>query len=320
MKTFVIESPRNLVVEEQPLKLLESTVKVKITRALITETDLALYAGKDQDKLPVVPCRIATGLVSEASDTSVFHKGERVLLSPYLADKVHGFTCNGFLRDYAIVPEEYLISLPEGISDDESVLADYVALATECLNVVDIKKHEYIVILGTGTFSLILAQLAAYYRSIPILVGKNEEHLEFAENMGISYRINSDKQDVQQRIMEITSGLMANCTVFECVQGINPQYALTLTAEGGNVCVAGFSAYTNKLSVDMRSILNKGLRVIGVTSGKENLMSAINLLANKVVDVNGLVQNTVDFDNTAEAFEKMCDSDEDSKDIYVLID
>lgn len=320
MKTFIIDSPKNITIEEQPLKLLASTVKVKITRTIISETDVALYSGKDGDKLPVVPCRIATGLVSEADDTSSFHKGERVLLSPYLANKVHGLTCNGFLRDYAIVPEEYLISLPEGITDDEAVLSDYVALASSCLDVVGIKEHQYIAILGTGTFSLILAQLSAYYRAIPILVGKNEENLQFAEDMGISYRINSDNQDVQQKIMEITSGEMANCTVFECVQGINPQLALSLTADRGKVCITGFSAYTNRLSVDIRSILNKELNVVGVSSGREAIMSAINLLANKVIDVDGIVTNRVNFEDAGEVFAKLSEGDENTKDVYVNVD
>lgn len=320
MKTFIINSPNNISIEEQPLKLLESTVKVKITRTIISETDVALFLGKDAEKLPIVPCRIATGLVSEADDTSSFHKGERVLLSPYLANKIHGLTCNGFLRDYAIVPEEYLISLPEGVTDDEAVLADYVALASTCLSVVDVKEHQYIVILGTGTFSLILAQLSAYYRAIPVLVGKNEENLEFAEDMGISYRINSDNQDVQQKIMEITSGEMANCTVFECVQGINPQLALSLTSDSGKVCITGFSVYMNKLSVDIRSILNKQLNVVGVSCGRESIMTAINLLANKVVDVDGLVKNRVAFEDAGERFSKLGDGDENAKDVYVDVD
>lgn len=320
MKAYVIDSPRNIVLEEQPLKLLDGTVKVKITRTIISSTDLALYSGKDSEKLPIVPARIATGLVSEADDTSSFHKGERVLLSPYLADKVHGLTCNGFLRDYAILPEEYLISLPEGVTDDDGVLADYVALASSCLNVVDIKEHKYIVILGTGVFPLILAQLSQYYRAIPILVGKDEENLELAEYIGISYRVNSEKQDVQQRIMEITSGDMADCTVFECVQGINPQLAISLTSKGGKVCIAGFSAYMNKLSVDMRGILTRELNVVGVASGKESIMTAINLLANKVVNVRGLVKNRVPLEQTEDLFRRLAEGEDDFKDVYIDVD
>lgn len=320
MKACVIESPKNIVIDSQPLKLIEGTVKVKITRTLVSATDIALFLGKDVDKLPLVPCRIAAGLVSEADETSSFHKGEKVLLSPYIANKVHGITCNGFLRDYAIVPESQLISIPEGISDDEIVLADYVALAITCLNEVDIKEHQYITILGTGVFPLILAQLASYYRAIPIVVGKNDADLELAEGIGICYCINSDKQDVQQRIMEITSGVMADCTVFECVAGINPQLALSLTAKRGKVCIVGFSAYMNKLSVDMRTILSRGLYVVGVSGGKENFLTAINLLATKAVNVKGLVNERKAFDNVQDLLLSMAENDDDPTDVYIDVD
>lgn len=320
MKACVIQAPRQIVIDNQPLKLMEGTVKVKITRTIISGTDLALFMGKDVDKLPLVPCRIATGLVSEADETSSFHKGERVLLSPYLADKIHGITCNGFLRDYAIVPEDYLISIPEGISDDEAVLSDYIALASTCLNVVDLKERQYIVVLGTGIFPLILAQLASYYRAIPIIVGKDEENLSLAEDIGISYRINSEKQDVQQKIMEITSGAMADCTVFECVQGINPQFALSLTGNGGNVCIAGYSAYMNRLSVDIRTILTMGINVVGVSEGRNNFMSAINMLANKAVDVKGFITSREVFDNVESLLNRLADGENDSTDVYIDVD
>lgn len=320
MKACVIDSPKKIVIDQQPLKLIEGTVKVKITRTLISATDIALFLGKDVDKLPLIPCRIATGLVSEADEVSPFHKGEKVLLSPYIANKVHGLTCNGFLRDYAIVPESQLISIPEGISEDEMVLADYVALAITCLNEVDIKEHQYIVILGTGVFPLILAQLASYYRAIPIVVGKSDEDLSLAEDIGICYRINGEKQDVQQKIMEITSGVMADCTIFECVVGINPQLALSLTAKGGKVCIVGFSTYMTKLSVDMRTILSRGLYVVGVSGGKDNFMTAINLLATKAVDVKGLVTKREGFEKIEDFMLRLTEGDYDATDIYVDVD
>lgn len=320
MKACVIESPKKLVIDEQPLKLIEGTVKVKITRTLISATDIALFLGKDIDKLPLVPCRIATGLVSEADETSSFHKGEKVLLSPYIADKIHGINCNGFLRDYAIVPETHLISIPERISEDEMVLVDYIALASACLHELDIKEHQYIVVLGTGVFPLILAQLVDYYRAIPIVVGKNEEDLSLAEDIGICYRINSEKQDPQQRIMEITSGVMADCTVFECVAGINPQLALSLTKKGGKVCIAGFSAYMNRLAIDMRTILARQLYCVGVSGGKESLMTAINLLATKAVDVKGLVTAREYFNGVEDLFLRLADGDYDATDVYIDVD
>lgn len=320
MKSWTITAPETLVEGESTLKFTEGTVKVKITRTEISRTDVALYLGKDVDRLPLIPCRIAAGLVSEAAGNSKLHKGERVLLSPYIGNKVHGMDCNGFLRDYTIVPEEHIITIPEGISDDEVVFVDYVALATSCLAELDLKEHEYIAIIGTGVFSLVMAQLASYHRAIPIIIGNSEQGLQIARDMGISYCVNSEEQDVQERVSDITCGVMADCTVFECVAGINPQFALSLTAANGKVCIAGFSAYMNKLSVDIRTLLTKCLRVVGVADGRKTFLSALNLLATKAVTVKGLANGKESFDNADNIFVKMSAAPNEFHDILVTVE
>jgi len=320
MRSWTINSPETLVLDDNTLKFTEGTVKVKITRTEISRTDVAIYLGKDTDKLPIIPCRIAAGLVSEVGSDSKLHKGERVLLSPYIGNKVHGMDCNGFLRDYAIVPEEHIIAIPEGIGDDEVVFADYVALATSCLAELEFKEHEYICIIGTGIFSLVMAQLAAYHRVIPIVIGTSENGLQTARDMGISYCINSNEQDVQERVSEITCGRMADCTVFECIAGISAQFALSLTSENGKVCITGFSAYMNKLSVDIRTLLTKGLRVVGVNDGRKTFLSALNLLATKAITVKGLANGKEPFSKAKEIFEKMAEDPDEYHDILVTVD
>lgn len=320
MKTWTIVEPEKLVMDESTLKFTEGTVKVKITRTAVSRTDVAIYLGKDVAKLPIIPCRIAAGLVSEAEANSKHHKGERVLLSPYIGNKAHGVDCNGFLRDYTIVPEEHLITIPQGISDDEVVFVDYVALATSCLAELKLKEHEYIAVIGTGIFSLVMAQLAAYHRAIPIIIGNSDKGLETARDMGISYCINSEKQDVQERVAEITCGKMADCTVFECVAGINPQFALSLTGVNGRVCITGFSAYMNKLSVDIRTVLSKKIRVVGVNDGRDTFWAALNLIANKAVTVKGLANAKESFDQAAEVFAKMASDPDEMHDILLVVE
>ena len=320
MKSWTITGPEKLTKEESTLKFVEGTVKVKITRTAVSRTDVAIYLGKDTAKLPLIPCRIAAGLVSEADANSKHHKGERVLLSPYIGNKAHGVDCNGFLRDYAIVPEEQLITIPQGISDDEVVFADYVALATSCLAEIKLQAHEYVAIIGTGVFSLVMAQLAAYHRAIPIIIGNSDKGLETARDMGISYCINSEKQDVQERVSDITCGNMTDCTVFECVAGINPQFALSLTGVNGRVCITGFSAYMNKLSVDIRTVLSKKIRVVGVKDGRNTFLAALNLIANKAITVKGLANAKENINDAEEIFAKMASDPDEMHDILLVVE
>lgn len=60
------------------------SVKVKITRTLITEEDVAEFSGEDKSvKFPIIPTRSAVGQITElAQDSPYLSKGVRVFLSP----------------------------------------------------------------------------------------------------------------------------------------------------------------------------------------------------------------------------------------------
>ena len=97
------------------------SVKIRITRTLLTEDDIALISGEDKSlKLPIIPGRIAIGQISElAQESNFLTKGTRVFVSPIknchqcyhcLINRprdcynfsIAGKTSNGFLKDFAV--------------------------------------------------------------------------------------------------------------------------------------------------------------------------------------------------------------------------
>lgn len=325
MKIWKITAPNTFELESLLTVPDDNSVKVKITKAAISSPDLAIFQGKAEVNYPIVPCRIAAGLVSEAPAESGLKKGERVLLSPYIKPsdkktddiKYMGMHANGYLGNYAVVPTENVFSLPEGITDEQAVFAEYIAMANRAISELSIDNLEYLAILGANSFGLILGQLASYYHIIPIIIDKNEEKLALASAYGISYCINSEKQDPQQKVLEITGGKMADCTIFEGRSGQIPQLAFNLTAQGGRVGIIGYNNTINKLSADIRTILYRQLSVVGISNGYNNFNAAINLLANEVVTIEGIVNQTGSFDNVPEFFTKAVE--ESDKNLKLLI-
>ena len=108
MKVWQLAYPHNLQRVLSPdLKLDLDKVKVKITKALLTESDVAVYTGAIKVKTPFIPGRFAIGQVTEANEDSFIKKGERV----YLAG----------------VDDVY--PLPVSVSDEAAFLIDAIALA-----------------------------------------------------------------------------------------------------------------------------------------------------------------------------------------------
>ncbi|MFQ9737104.1 MAG: alcohol dehydrogenase catalytic domain-containing protein [Christensenellaceae bacterium] len=86
---MAIKLPNNLQRADAPdLELTEDKVKVKITKALLSEADVAVYSGATRVKYPVVPGRFAIGQVTEAAEDSYMKKGDRVYLAGVTEDEV----------------------------------------------------------------------------------------------------------------------------------------------------------------------------------------------------------------------------------------
>ena len=112
MKVWNLTVPHNLIHETAPdLKLGADTVKVKVTKALLTEADVQVYSGAIKVKSPFIPGRLAIGQVTEANEDSFIKKGERVYLAGVAEDenapdglRIAGETVDGFYRDFVPRP------------------------------------------------------------------------------------------------------------------------------------------------------------------------------------------------------------------------
>ena len=104
MKVWQLAYPHNLQHVIAPdLKLTSDKVKVKVTKALVTETDIAVYSGAIKVKAPFIPGRFAIGQVTETDENSFLQRGQRVYLSGVTEDElapdgllIAGETSDGF--------------------------------------------------------------------------------------------------------------------------------------------------------------------------------------------------------------------------------
>lgn len=295
MKIWTITESKCLQQQEVERTVGENEVKVKVTDVTVSRSDIALYMGHDKARLPVVPGRMAVGLVSEAGEQCPFMKGERVLLTPYRDGKIRGCDIDGYLGDYAVVPGDCVLSLPEGVAASEAIFAEHIALALRAIDKIKVEQGEYVVIMGTKTFGLLAAQLVNFYHAIPIIIGNDAEDLELAADLGITYTINSDKQNVLQRVRDITNGLLCECAI--CTEnGARIQQAFNLAKKMGRICLVGEDEFCREMNVDLKLVLSKRLSIVSVTNGGKNIPAAINMLATDAVSTDALPVVRVDFD------------------------
>ncbi|MEG2451140.1 MAG: hypothetical protein RSB09_05325, partial [Clostridia bacterium] len=247
MKTWYVESLNNITLHEAPLVRRENEVKLKISKVVLSSTDISYFAS-EQGSLKV-PGHSAIAHVSEADEESGFKLGARTVISPFLAVneqgvktiKTMGVDVDGLLADFVCVPQQNVYVLPDGITDEQAIFAECIAFGVKIFEEIDCNKGDYVVIVGASTLGLILAQLAMYYQYVPILVDFDADKLKYVEQWGIYYTINPTYDNLERKVEEITGGRMAELMAYvgEC---ITCDAAMRLVKNCGTAIIAGYSS------------------------------------------------------------------------------
>ena len=307
MKVWRILSSDDVALEERPYVRQHGEVKLKLSRVSLSSKEL-VYLTHASVHTYSVPGHSAIAHVSEADEDSGLMLGSRVVISPFMkfkecgkqSIKTMGVNMDGLLRDFVCVPSENVFPLPDGISDEQAVFTDYIAMANKALESLHAEMGDYIVIIGANALGLILSQLAGYYQLVPVLIDLDSSKLALAKSWGVSYTLNPTYDNLERRVTELTGGRLCDAAVF-AGEGTTLDAAIRLIRDEGRIILAGYS-FPEKHSVDMDVILKKQLK--GVNNGYGDVSTAINLLANKIVRTDGMIHDRLSFDEVPKAVEE----------------
>lgn len=279
-------------------------VKVKLIKANLSCLDLVAFLGKEEFEYPIIPARSGVAYISEPYDSGL-EQGRKVFLSPYAPDgkgniKIRSYNTNGYLADYAYVPLDSVFPIPEGVSDNQVLFVEDIAMAINILSKLNIEQGEYILLHGATYQNILIAQMAIYYQAIAIIIDTNDERLEVATNLGIYYAINVSEDDEFEKIVEITSGKMVDKAICHLDVSTNLDSLIALLKKGGKIALYGYDMTCKNIKIDASPLFHKSLEIIGVHDGKDCIHSAINMLTNGVVKTDGLIENITPFMNILE--------------------
>ncbi len=290
MKVWQLIYPHNLQHVNAPdLKLSEGKVKIKVTKALLTEPDVAVYSGAVKVKAPFIPGRFAIGQVTEANEDSFIKRSDRVYLAGTTEDEcapdglqIAGETADGFYRDFVLAGVNDVYPLPSSVSDEAAFLIDAIAQAEHVIDEMHIEVGQHILVIGGGLYGNILCQILIYHRAVPILADNNAERLARAKRSGIYYTFPND-DTLKSRLLEVTGGKLADGAVYLALANrCEPSVMFPLVKRDAYVA---YCSMTNKpLHVNLEYALKNNVTVKGITESREFVSTAINLLANKAVN------------------------------------
>lgn len=310
MKSWQVSAPKTMIEGDFSEEITSvSSAKVKITKALLNRSDV--FSCLEPENVSTnIPGSFGVGVITEASEHCFgMEKNARVYINPFTycngcprckeSDfancpdvKAAGKDFPGFLREFGVFPASQLYVLPESVDETAAVFIDYIALALRVIDTLDINKGDHVAVLGGKTLGNILCQLIMYYQGVPILIDSDEENVELCKQLGVYYTAEAGYTAAKQ-ISAITSGRMADKAVYTCDPKVDPKLAFQLVGHGSKIAFAGFDF--GPIRLNFNTAMEKQLIVYALTNGIGNISSAINLLANKAVNVKEIAKRSAEF-------------------------
>lgn len=327
MKVFKTNGNLSLFVDNVDKGETRDKVQIKVTQVMPTETDINIYSGSVKMEYPFVFGHMAVGVVSdnryytkegellpelkisddevERRGLTVLQRGTKVALNPYVVEsaevsdsrgrvKMKGEDADGFMQDFVFMDSDKFVPFPTDVDDKEAIFADKIAIALAALNSFPQEKGEYVAIVGGGAIGNIIAQLALYFQMIPIVIDDNASRLAKATQKGIYYTVDVTKEVPFEKVKEITGGRMCEHTVLEVSKNKAAPYLFSLSKVGGDVTIVCEHNAIKRFDADVSLIARRNLRVKGVSEGAFEYNSAINLLAQGVLDLDGFIEKKIE--------------------------
>ncbi len=277
-------------------KLGERDVLVRVKATSVNRIDLFVREGYPGVVIPFphIPGADIVGVVEgRGPQAKDFQKGDRVLAWPLLACgecvlcrkgkralclnwKYLGLHVDGSYAEYARVPEESLIPLPEGISFEEAAtlpvagLTAYHALVT----VGRVQEGEYVLIWGgsggLGTFSLQIAKLLG--ARVIATVGREEKRARL-EELGADLVLNHYRDDVVEAVRKF-AGPSGIEVVLDSVGSQTFPKSLQLLQKGGRLLLCGKLTGLD-VTLSLHQTYLRHLSLLGLYLGEKHELEAL---------------------------------------------
>jgi 2-desacetyl-2-hydroxyethyl bacteriochlorophyllide A dehydrogenase len=206
-------------------------VLLKIKRIGICGTDLHAYEGtQPYFNYPRILGHELAAEIIDADGIQNFQQGEAVTIIPYfncghciacrngktnccVSMQVCGVHIDGGMREYLSVPSSALVH-SNGLSFDELALTEPLAIGAHGIRRANVQPGEYVLVIGAGPIGLGTMEFAKIAGAKVIAMDVNDQRLLFcSEHLNVAYTINAIKENVTERLMEITNGEMPTVVI-----------------------------------------------------------------------------------------------------------
>lgn len=303
MKAARLVGPRQFeILDVEKPKPNPGEVLVRIEYASICGSDLLTYdkvfPEEDYPLRTGLPCHETSGIVEESMDDS---------LKP--GDRVVALTYTGGLLEYTTIAANRCIYVPPSIDPKLAVLCQPIGTVVYAVQKLGSMLGKKVVILGQGPIGLGFTEFLSQSGAAQLITTDVvDARLEMGKRFGATDVINAAKEDVIERVKDLTNGELADVVVDACGLHETANQTFHCLKTKGTVCIFGMPHGDPVFPFDWGTMYMK-LPTIYVTNSAragevvDVVKTAVNLIDQGRINPGRMITHDVPFSDLGRAYE-----------------
>lgn len=337
MKVVHIEKPGQIAIVEKDIpapKPGEALLKIKYCG--ICGSDLATYTGNQPfATYPRIPGHeFSAEIVDVEDNASGLQKGMLVTANPYFNcgtcyacqrgkvnccehNQTMGVQRDGAFAEYVTMPIEKIRN-GKGLSAQTLALIEPFSIGYHAFKRGNIQPDHHILVIGAGPIGM-FAMIAAKLRGAKVYIADVlEKRLNLAKELGADSIINSQEENLSERVQEITSGHGMDV----CIEAVGlPQTFLECIEQvcfGGQLILIGNGK--KETTFNHSVLLKKELDVFGSRNSLHDFLPLIDIVSQGNATIDPIITHVFPLDDVLEAFDQLLHNDGSLAKVLVKFD
>lgn len=215
----------------------------------------------------------------------------------------------GAYAEYIKVPARMVLvnmqEIPQHVSYEEAAITEPLACVLNGVGEARVKLGDTVAIIGAGPIGLLhLLSVKKTGAGKTIIIDLVDERLNFAEKLGPDETINAGRENVVEKVRQLTGGYGADVVIEAIGLPATWEQALKLVRKGGTVLEFGGCPPGTEIKVDTELLHYGEVTVLGTFHATPlHFREALNLISSRTLDVRPIVTRRMRLEDIKEAFE-----------------
>jgi threonine dehydrogenase-like Zn-dependent dehydrogenase len=319
VKAAILHGPRDLRVETfRDPEPGPGDVVVAVTMAGLCGTDYRIWSGDRPVAYPRIMGHEFIGRVlTVGRGVSRVAVGDRVAVEPNyscgtcplcregnrnlcLSRVAVGIDVDGCFAESARVPERCCWPAPAGVSDEDLMVTEPLAVVVRAVNRGAPQPGETAAVVGAGTLGLLALQVLKGRGARVLVVGRSARRLPLARELGADATLQVGDEPLERAAQRISGREGVDCVIETAGTPEAVAHALALVRPGGRVILTGLPH--EPTPVEFFSVVRREITITGSMVYQDEFPEAMRLVGAGTVRTRPLITHRFGLDEISRAF------------------